>query len=233
MAANTNEAWAHCNKCNGHTRHKVICTENVKLEDDVGDRDAITYWDSYTLLRCLGCDTVHLKHDSAFSEAVDDKGRPEVTTTIYPPRISRNKPNWLGSLAGPFWWGDFEIEQLLDEIYVALHNNSLRLAAMGVRALLEYIMIDKVGEKGSIGANITAFIEAGYVAPKDQDFFRTKLIEAGHAAMHRGYKPEQEDLGGLLDVTEFLIASIYVHPVRTKNLDKRIPPRGAARRAKP
>jgi hypothetical protein len=186
---------------------------------------SVTQWDSFLLLQRRGCDTVHLEHHSAFSEHLDDEGRPITTTVHYPPRTSRKKPEWLGEIFGPFWLGETEIEQLLSEIYIALHNGSLRLATMGVRALLEHIMIDKVGDKGSIGANITAFFEAGYVAKNDQTIFRDKVIEAGHAAMHRGSKPSAADLKVLVDLTESLIASIYIHPVRAELLNDRIPER--------
>ena len=150
-------AWAHCNRCNNSTRHNIVHSERVVLEDEIAEGCSVTYWDDYTLLKCSGCDTVHLKHESAFSEITGLDGEPEVTTTIYPPRISRNKPAWFGSIDGPFWTGKSEIEQLLEEIYAALHNNSLRLAAMGVRALLDFIMIDKVGDNGSIGENVKVF----------------------------------------------------------------------------
>ncbi|SHL40013.1 hypothetical protein SAMN05216428_102279 [Nitrosospira sp. Nsp11] len=41
------------------------------------------------------------------------------------------------------------VEEFLNEIYVALQNNLPRLATMGVRALLEKIMISKVGDQGT------------------------------------------------------------------------------------
>lgn len=215
--------WTHCNNCNRPTRHRLLYVERITTDDELDRGFSVTWWDTYELLQCLGCEAVHLRHSSSFSEATDSDDELEKTVKFYPPRISRSKPEWLGSINGPFWIGESEIEQLLEEIYVALHNNSLRLAAMGVRALLEFMMIDKVGDRGSIRENIKAFFEAGYVAPVDQETFRSKLIEAGHAAMHRGYKPNATDLGTLLDLTESLIASIYVHPERTQGLEKRIP----------
>jgi hypothetical protein len=221
--------WAHCNRCNGNTQHDILHVLSLSAEDELDEQHSITFWDDYTLLKCRGCETVHLQHDHSFSEDIGEGGQPEVYTTIYPPRISRNKPEWFGSISGPFWAGNTEIEQILEEIYVALHNDSLRLAAMGIRALLEFIMIDKIGDRGSIGENITEFFKAGYIALVDQQTFRTKLIEAGHAAMHRGYKPSAADLGTLLDLTESLIASIYIHPVRAKDLDTRIPRRRGAK----
>jgi Domain of unknown function (DUF4145) len=98
--------------------------------------------------------------------------------------------------------GGTRIEKLLKEIYSALHNDSLSLAAMGIRALLEHIMIEQVGDNGSIGENIKRFIGAGHIAPKSEQIFRAQLIEAGHAAMHRDYVPTKSELETLLDLTE-------------------------------
>lgn len=89
---------------------------------------------------------------------------------------------------------------------------------MGIRALLEQIMIEQVGDKRTIGENAKAFIDAGYIAPKFQDIFRENLIDSGHAAMHRNYKPSTEDLMTLLDITEGLISQIYVQPKRAQDL---------------
>jgi hypothetical protein len=225
MAAEQQIDWAHCNDCNRNTRHRVLHREHVVLEDQIADHISITWWDNYKLLQCLGCESVHLRHESSFSENKGPDGGLEITTTIYPPRTSRSKPEWLGNISGPFWGGAHDIEQ----IYVALHNDSLRLAAMGIRALIEFIVIDKVGDRGSFGENIKAFFGAGYVAAVDREIFKSKLIEAGHAAMHRGYRPDATDLGTLLDLTESLIASVYVHPARAKGLEKRIPARRSAK----
>ena len=99
------------------------------------------------------------------------------------------------------------------------------MAVMGVRALLEHIMIEKVGDQGSIGGNVKAFLAAGFVADANKGTFEKQVMEAGHAAMHRNYRPHMADLNILLDIVEALIASIYVHPHRTEALAKGIPAR--------
>jgi hypothetical protein len=44
---------------------------------------------------------------------------------------------------------DAALGSLLHEIYQAVHGGQYRLAAMGIRALLEQIMVSKVGDLGS------------------------------------------------------------------------------------
>jgi hypothetical protein len=117
-----------------------------------------------------------------------------------------------------YYFAEPQFKALTDEIYVAIHNKSYRLAAIGIRALIEQLMISCVGDKGSIGKNIEAFFAAGHVAEADQEQFKTKLIEAGHAAMHRGYAPDLPAINTLMDLAEALIASIVIHPGAAANL---------------
>ncbi|MCP1550690.1 MULTISPECIES: DUF4145 domain-containing protein [Methylorubrum] len=213
---------AHCNKCRQKTKHDIVHREMTEGREPDDESGHYTWWtDTYDMLECRGCGEFHLRHISSFSEAEQSD------IYEYPPRISRSKPEWLGKFPGPFWGGETEIEQLLNEVYAAVHNGSLRLAAIGTRALLEHVMIDKVGDTGTIAGNIKAFLSAGFVAPADQNRFRDKLIEAGHAAMHRGYRPKAKDLNILLDLTEALIASIYVHPFFEGQLEAGIPKRNS------
>lgn len=84
--------WAHCNTCNGSKRHAVLYEKHFRFDDEVNNGYELTSWDTYYLLQCLGCETVHLKHESSFSEDIEPDGRPIVHTKIYPPRTSRAKP---------------------------------------------------------------------------------------------------------------------------------------------
>lgn len=43
--------------------------------------------------------------------------------------------------------------------------------------------------------------------------------------MHRSYEPTKEHLEVLMDLTEWLIASIYVHPSAAANVKEKIPQR--------
>lgn len=207
---------AHCNSCGPWITHKIL--KKIEKRDD-DDEAGWVSGDTYQLIQCAGCDAIHLKHDAWNNHEVGDDGSPEIKVVYYPPATSRRLPAWLFDWTGPFSHGPQEwIGELLLEIYTALHNDSRAIAAMGVRALLEQIMIEQVSDHGSIKKNIDAFIAAGHIAPKTESIFRDHLIESGHAAMHRRYKPKKEDLMVLLDLTEGLIASIYVHPYKTKNM---------------
>jgi Domain of unknown function (DUF4145) len=104
---------------------------------------------------------------------------------------------------------------------------------LGVRALIEEVMIAKVGDRGGLGDNIEAFLKAGHVAEQDHKLFKEKIVEIGNAAMHRGYNPTLQDIETLLDITESLIASIYVHPYRVAQMAQGMPPRTSRKKAPP
>lgn len=207
---------AHCNSCGPWITHRVLKKVETREDDEEAGWVA---GNTYQLIQCGGCERIHLKHDSWNNQEVVDDGRPQEKVVYYPPATARREPSWLNDWMGPFFMGPQEwIGELLREIYSALHNDSRTLAAMGIRALLEQIMIEQVEDQGTIGKNVAAFIAAGHIAPKSEQIFRDHLIESGHAAMHRRYKPERDDLMTLLDITEGLIASIYVHPDRANRM---------------
>jgi len=106
--------------------------------------------------------------------------------------------------------GQPKIEILLEEIYTATQNNLPRLALMGVRALIKQVMISKVGDHRSFIANLKKFHEAGYVSTIQFDAL-DRILDTGHAVIHRAFVPERGDLEIILGVMEGILAAIYVH----------------------
>ena len=87
-------------------------------------------------------------------------------------------------------------------------------------------MIDRIGDdRGRIGANVDEFLAQGYVADRWKEIFRDVMIEAGHAAIHRRYRPTKDQLQALMDLTEWLVASIYIHPEKAKEVKAKLPSR--------
>lgn len=217
----TTKIRAHCNNCGPSILHFVLTKEERRWVEDSAQ---ITGTNVYRLLECCGCERITLRHDSWNSYETDEQGHEITTTVYYPPAIWRKMPEWMSDWRGPFAPHiNNPISRLMSEIYSALQNDQPALSAMGIRALIEHVMTENIGDTGSIGGNITKFIEDGFVAPKSASLFREFLIESGHAAMHRGYFPKSTDILAMLDIAESLIESIYVHPRWAKN--DRIPPR--------
>ena len=205
---------APCARCLRTTFHKVLYA--TEREEDDGLNGTIKGY--FKLLECLGCEAVSMSMKTDWDGDIDEQ--------FYPPPISRKKPDWLIDLHLG-WIGDQNFGQiggLFDEVYEAVRGGQHRLATMGIRAILENMMIGKVGDQGSFIANLDAFSEKGYISLVQRDAM-SDILDAGHAAMHRDYKPAIPDLNVALDITEGIFSAIFVHGEKARGVARRVPPR--------
>ncbi len=221
-----NSTKAHCNGCLGERNHEILYTYEYS-EDDV--EHGVTFFGKHELLKCLGCERIVLRRTYGNDVEVDDDGNSIESIQYYPPAISRPRPQWFYELSsiGRLEAGKSEytyIYDILQEIYIGLQNNSIRLATLGIRTLLEFIMIQKVNDNGTFANNLNEFEKNGYISAGQKEILET-VLEAGHATMHRSYSPSEEELITCMDITENVIATIFIHPREAKKLSLRIPPR--------
>jgi Domain of unknown function (DUF4145) len=204
---------APCSSCIGNKYHDVLFEEKV--------RDLFfSTVDRYAVLRCRGCLKILMSHVHKWET---DEGLSDEKREFYP-YISRQEPDWIIQRLRAGDKTESNLIGLLREIYQALHGGQYRLAAIGIRALLEQIMIMKVGDLGKFDQNLDAFKEKGYISPLQRDAMAA-VIEIGHAATHRGFTPTEEDLKVALDVVEGVLESIFVHPEAAEKIADPVPPR--------
>lgn len=216
---------AHCNKCLRETNHQLLHKEDQPWDEEVDHGVSVYGSETFNMIKCCGCDSVKLMHESWFSEICDDYGRPITEINYYPPAVSRAEPKWLSELGGLFPNEQMQyVRGLIKEIYSALHNDSHRLAVMGIRALIEHLMIIEVSDQGTFKKNLDAFHQAGYLSDRQREIVEF-LLQAGHAAIHRGFHPSTEDVLTVVEITENLVATIYVHSQKAEKLRKRVPQR--------
>jgi hypothetical protein len=210
---------AHCNDCGPSTNHDILATEKRISGQSQGGSH---FYDLYEMLKCRGCDAVTLRHTSGASES------DIVTIGYYPAAMARRRPRWVDSdmlmLLGLSETSDVPaaICEMLREIYAAVQNNSLRLAVMGIRAVLETVMVEKIGNIRSFTGKLDAFEKAGYLSVRQRGHLDTALA-AGHATIHRGWKPTNRDVDLILDIAESIIEVAYLHDRRVDALDTVIP----------
>jgi hypothetical protein len=133
----TKQVPASCSGCLRETKHNILHEVSLREEDRIT---------TYAMLQCCGCAAVCLGEQVLFT----DDGFNE--HNFYPPPISRRQPSWLIPLIVNEKYA--YIGSLLNEIYEAAHGGQDRLATMGIRALLENLMISMVGDQGSFGKNL-------------------------------------------------------------------------------
>ncbi|STV71198.1 Uncharacterised protein [Klebsiella michiganensis] len=137
----------YCNSCSCETRHSVLFYKK-KTDVEEGEENELLWYgeDNYYFSECKGCENITLYIESTYSGMGDD-----FVTTQFPPKIIRKEPKWLQQIDGKFIVIEPSAKiELFREIYIALKNNMPRLAIMGVRALLELVMIEKIGDQGVI-----------------------------------------------------------------------------------
>jgi hypothetical protein len=201
---------APCSNCLTWTSQKILHTE----EREFNEADEV-----FQLIECAGCGRISMARTWQF----DDE---RYGTEYYPSPVSRAQPWWVGAvrLTGPRVDMDHDSRDLFSEVYEALAGGQHRLAAMGVRALLEQVMVFEVGDHGSFRENLNAFCESGFISPLQREQLGP-ILDLGHAAMHRMYKPSGDDLNTALDIIEGILAAIYVHSNAATALSDRVPAR--------
>lgn len=177
------------------------------------------------VLKCCGCNNITVRIQSQILGIVDSKGMPITEVQYLPPTSLRKTPKWLESRE---WLAlvmeNHFVPNLLNQIYIALFNNALALAAMGIRALLERTMIEKCGDEGSFVKNLSNFKIAGFIGVKQIETLKDTL-ELSHASIHRNFDPSANEIDLALDITESILSIVYIHSEQSAALTKRIPPR--------
>ena len=210
----------HCNLCRGTTWHAVLLTREQHHYEEGEHGPSYEEHMVYRLAECNGCESISLH------TAWTNSAQPAATEEQWPPKISRHQPKWMFQL-----WLSENIEnpfklEFLREIYAALKAGSLRLAVIGVRALLEQVMLQHVSDQGTFKKNLDAFESAGFIS-HIQRLSIEPVIEAGHASIHRGFKATYEQVEAILDVTENILESLYISKERAAGLS--VPPRSQPR----
>jgi len=200
-----------CNRCGIHTNHKVLATFKTSDSEFIEGHGKIWWNDQYDTLHCLGCESVTLRHSHSFSEY------PDLEVTYYPPRVSRRSPTWASKLPYDMRW-------LLGEIYAALYADSRRLAMMGARALLDMLILEKVGDIGTFQEKLDKLENEGIVGKKNKDYLSAAL-DAGSAAAHRGYAAKVEEVNYVMDIVENLLETVYALGEAADIVKRSTPPR--------
>jgi len=126
-----------------------------------------------------------------------------IDQAYYPSPVSRKMPSWTFWLTLGLMKNKEEgaLGALLMEIFQAVDGGQYRLAAMGIRALLEQVMIFKIGDLPTFDKKLDEFQKQGYISLIQRDSMRATL-DVGDAAMHRGFRPTEQELSIALDVVE-------------------------------
>jgi hypothetical protein len=154
--------------------------------------------------------------------------RHKVVTQFYPSGVSRRYPDWAIEIGAELSQHE-GLAEIFYEVYVAANNELTHLALMGVRSILEKVMISKVGDSGRFITNLEKFREAGLISLLEFDHLQ-EILEASHAVIHRGFGVTEWDLNTALGIMENILSSLYIYPERVNELSMSVPPRPRGRK---
>jgi hypothetical protein len=116
--------------------------------------------------------------------------------------ISEGKPDWYELL-------DDTQKALILEIDRAISNELEALPTIGLRTLLETVMVEKIGDVRTFHGKVERFTKEGYVTPKMAEAL-SHVLDAGNASAHRAYFPSKEDITTCVELVKHLMHSIYI-----------------------
>jgi len=201
-----------CRECHHDTKHTVLATHKTSETAEIAACGKIWWEDTYEMVQCCGCETVSLRHTHNFSE------EPEPDVRYYPPAVSRPMPPWRSKLK------NYKLRSLLEEVYSALGTDCKCLATMGARTVVDMVLTDKVGEAGTFAQKLEKLEQAGFVSRQSREFLNAAL-DAGNAAAHRGFQPNEDQLNHVMDIVENVLQAVYVLQEAATELRKTTPPR--------
>ncbi|MGL4395750.1 MAG: DUF4145 domain-containing protein [Hyphomicrobium sp.] len=186
--------------------------------------EALWTSDSYRLLECAGCSAIYYQHVHLFSEDTDEgpDRLPIPTTTYFPTPTKRERPDWLFSLYGEI---DRDLFDLFNGLYEAVDHDLTVLAASGIRTAFD-VAATKLGidPKLSFAEKVEALKNEGHIGQNEQKNLNI-MIEASHAAIHRGFKPKPAELNTMFALLERFFHQSFKLAGEARNLQRIVPPR--------
>jgi len=218
-----------CNSCKQKTRHFVRA--EYSKTDGGDDYSPVAFTQRVLIVECCGCEYLALVKLTNCSEDVEYEYDPESGAPIaipnwdqmiYPPVTYRVAPAWFEDLPDP------TLREISAEIYKSLQTGSHYLATFGSRTLIDRLIVLTVGDKGNFTKGLTALRDEGKISQHERDILEP-VLQAGHAAAHRGWAPTKDQLAIILDTVEGLLHRLLVLPKLAEELEEAVPSRGGAK----
>ncbi|KKN23083.1 hypothetical protein LCGC14_0908480 [marine sediment metagenome] len=226
--------------------------ECVDIDDGGDGFQCVEQERHFEIVQCCGCDEVHfaIRRQYGLHEEDEDpdhrhllEAEPVESVSEFPGRTIKPLPAWLDAIErrstiefiAQLTGGRLtdaeqqqtlpdEVANLLKEIGIAVTQQANALAAMGLRAVIDAVCSDKIGDCGGFKQKLGELVKHGFIAERDGNFLET-ATQVGHAAAHRGYRPTFEKVVGMLDIVVHMLATMYHLPRLAENLEKGTPPR--------
>ena len=199
-----------------HCKREQMSTVKHEVCDSDSDED-ITVYSDYYIMKCLGGDHHFFYIEEYNTEDIYERYNADVERNIinfnktnesYPlynetPSIPHKLLN-LKEIDGDFY-------DLINEIIAAEKNNLYCLATGGLRTAFDKAIeiLRNGNSSGSFSKKIDYICEKLEITDDDKIIIET-LIDAGHCAIHRSWKPSKAEFTILLEILYSLIKKIVI-----------------------
>lgn len=202
----------HCPRCGPDTSAHIMGAAVRYDEDAVAD---VTWKGQYFLLQCCGCQRV-------FQQVLEDCSEWDGTeVSHWPAPHKRKRPDWLYSLS----YSNHEFYELVSSLYAGLDNDLTQLVTGGIRTAFDTATeLLRIDPELPLPRKIEALRAQGRIGDNEAEDLRG-LVEAGNAAMHRGWKATPETLDTLMLTLERFLHTSFVLNQQTAGLREKVPPR--------
>jgi hypothetical protein len=223
----------HCPECGSGRHAEVVAAFATSWNDD---ENAMWGGKEWLILRCRGCDTVYVQTIETFSEDTDHwcdesgEWHEELNEKIahWPAPVRRAEPDWSAQISRV----DRSLGALVQDVYGALNADLAVPAAIAMRTAFDRASeILGIDSALSFGAKLDA-LETGRRISGDEKDTLAVLIDAGSAAVHRGWRPRSNELDTMIQMIEAFLHRTFVLGDAAKELRKQIPPK-PTRKSKP
>jgi len=184
--------------------------------------------EEYYVFQCNGCETVIFCQTYSFSENVDNAHNEHGTLITESPAVKRfwpsipvNRIEKLTTLELRF--NHSELYKILDETYKAVESDLRTLAAMGIRTSFDAASaILKVDEKLTFSEKLEELRKGSFISGQDKGVLEV-LVNAGNAAVHRGWTPSNGELCTLVEILNEFVTKHLIRPRHVAFLKKNLP----------
>jgi hypothetical protein len=200
------EIKTRCFNCESDTNQTILFKDSVLGPQEIIGRneegdESQSLWQVaasiWTVSKCLGCEELNFKHILRTSpDRESDK------IFHFPFEHTRPAPSWVFKLP-------IKYLELLHEVYGCVNQNLFILALTGIRTVLDVFIADKVGDIGTFKQKLQRLVTDGIITSAKAKVLEA-TIDAGNAAAHRGFKPDEDTLFQILDIVEHLLQSEIV-----------------------
>lgn len=228
---------AHCPTCNRPQNCDLHGRTYKPWEWSDGSGNSTSGGHTYSLFECRGCNTVFLEinswdendRDYWYAENGDTQSQPNDNKSTYPKPPSRPRPDWFDNI------GQIEpkLFRILDEAYKAYEQNCYVLTAIGLRTALDScVTAVKIDPAMTFSEKLETLLKGGWIGESEHALL-TMLTDAGNAAAHQGWAPDEEAVRHLLDMLENFIQRNLVNGQRALAMKDGIPQKQRRKKGMP